>query len=195
MLNELKCYVYVPTSYSDEIPTPYMQVYHGGSSHADGDILTKYKETAELKGFILCSVSLMIDPWEEDVERANGIREEIAARYNIDLTRCYVGGFARGGRMALYIGLLHPGWAGIHVLSSGIPPDKLRRATKPVVSIYWTAGEKDSILDYEKVQKDVKRLRRKGYNVNFVPIESGDWDSYALSWSDTGAAWDWTYSQ
>jgi dienelactone hydrolase len=196
MLNELKCYVYVPTSYSDEIPTPYMQVYHGGSSHADGDILTKYKETAELKGFILCSVSLVKDPWEIDIELANGVRDEMVVRYNIDLRHCYIGGHSWGGGIALNVGILKPGWAGIHVLSgNGWPPEKLPRPSKPVVAIYWTAGENDGILNYEKIQKDVKRLRRKGYNVNFVPIESGDWDSHALSWSDTGAAWDWTYSQ
>ncbi|UCF97721.1 MAG: hypothetical protein JSV89_21520 [Spirochaetaceae bacterium] len=163
--------------------------------HADGDIFTKYNETAELKDFIVCGVSLVKDPFEKDIELANGAREEMAARYNIDFGHSYVGGFSWGGAVALNIGLLQPGWAGIHVLSSGYLPDTIPRAAKPVVSVYWTAGEKDRILDYEKVQRDVTRLRKKGYNVNFVPIESGNGDSHALSWSDTGAAWDWTYSQ
>jgi dienelactone hydrolase len=175
---------------------PYMQVYHGGSAQADGDILTTYKETAELKGFILCSVPLVKDPWEIDIELANGVRDDMAVRYNIDLRHCYVGGHSWGGGIALNVGILKLGWAGVHVLcGNGWPPERLPRPSKPVVAIYWTAGENDRILDYEKIQDDVKRLRKKGYNVNFVPIDSGNYDSHALSWCDTGAAWDWTCSQ
>jgi predicted esterase len=129
-----------------------IQVYHAGSAQADGDILTTYKETAELKGFIVCSVSLVKDPWEKDIELANGLRDEMAARYNIDLRHCYIGGHSWGGGIALNVGILKPGWAGIHVLSgNGWPPDRLPRPSKPIVAIYWTAGENDRILDYEEI--------------------------------------------
>lgn len=111
--NEREYIIYVPQSYSIDIPTPLLLAFHGGSGYADDFMNNEadFRSIADTSGFILIYPQALEDPnddnstnWlhkeptdHKDVFFIEALIEEITAQYNIDSERIYACGYSLGG--------------------------------------------------------------------------------------------------
>lgn len=101
-------YLYVPTAYPSTDPLPVMLVLHGagGAGTAPGaadDLRTDWATTAEAADFIVVApiASGAQGGWVPSVDYPmfRSVIDDVAAHYNIDLSRIYGWGFSSGGHV------------------------------------------------------------------------------------------------
>ena len=96
--------------------------------------------------------------------------KSIAAKYDVDMTRIYIGGFSQGAIMSLNIGLGEPQLIkGVIALSGLLLPemkshisksDKLKR-----LKVFMSHGREDKALAFSEAEAGAKYLKEIGVNV------------------------------
>ena len=107
--------LYVPESYSEDLPVPLMMNFHGGSGTATGHLyISDMRSIADTANFILVyPQGSVLDggtthwnsmpPSDDNKSSADDfgfidtLIDEISSNYNIDSTRIYASGFSNGG--------------------------------------------------------------------------------------------------
>jgi len=168
-----------------------MQVYHGYGADPSQPY-NHWLSTAQSKNFILVSVPFT-GPGTGDAAHANGVRDAMAALYNINMHRCYLGGFSAGAQQALEIAGSYDGWSGANLISTGAAHTSDPGCGSPPVSLYWLFGDSDTTfggIDY--VRQSVSTYQGWGFNVNFIEIPGG---THSIYINNPNEAWDWFYIQ
>lgn len=123
-------YVYVPPSYSGNMPTAVVLNFHGGGGSAEGHMrMTKMNEKSDNAGFIVVYPRGMgKDPYAmfrrfwnfasgpngpyhddpffakvDDVSFVNALLDDLESKFNIDKKRIYATGFSNGGILCHYL--------------------------------------------------------------------------------------------
>ena len=104
--------LYIPTNYSENIPTPLMFNFHGGNGTAEGQIaISDMRNLADENNFILVYPQAIADPTDDgslnwifkgdsdhdDIYFIDEIIFELSNQYSIDSERIYACGYSLGG--------------------------------------------------------------------------------------------------
>jgi hypothetical protein len=190
-LNGRSCLVYVPTNISSTNCLPYMQVYHGYGATVSQPY-DHWLSAAQTKNFILVSVPFT-GPGTGDGAHANIVRSEMSALYNMDMHRCFLGGFSAGAQQALEIVGSFDGWSGANLVSTGAAHTTNPGPGTPPVSLYWLFGDADTTFGgISAVTDGVSWYQSWGFNVNFTSVPGG---THSIYINNPNTAWDWLYLQ
>lgn len=154
---------YIPSSYSENIPTPLVLNLHGYSSNASEQMLySDFYNIADTEGFILIHPEGTIDSngfqfWNsgnifevDDLGFLSALIDQIASEYNINLDRVYSMGMSNGGFMSYKLACeLNDKIAAIASVTGSMTTDQIGSCnpdnTVPVMQIHGTS---DLIVPY-----------------------------------------------
>jgi predicted esterase len=118
-------YLYVPTTYDEDIPLPLVTVHHGagGPTNKGETYRDMWLDTAEAGGFVVLAQDSLDDAqggwlvadrdfWIEATQATLG-------ELNIDTSRVYVWGFSAGGHFGHLLGLTYPESIAAYAVDSG----------------------------------------------------------------------------
>ena len=92
--------VYIPASYTPDVPAPLVGLFHGQGSNAD-EIVGFFEPAADAGGFVTVAVTASgaHGGWvgTQDVTRFSSALTDTLRSYNIDQKRLYLWGFSAGG--------------------------------------------------------------------------------------------------
>jgi len=168
--------LYVPESYSPDVPTALFIALHGAGG--SGESWASYPERAEARGMILLAPDSRGSTWDlvrgrfgPDVEFLDHALQHTFERCRIDPARIALGGFSDGASYALSLGLSN-GDLFSHLVAYS--PGFLRVAD-PIVGkprVYVSHGTRDAVLPVT-ISRDgiVPSLRSGGYDVTYYEFE------------------------
>jgi phospholipase/carboxylesterase len=173
-------YLYVPTGYRGEKPTPLVLLLHGAGEDAR-DGLAQLRGQADEAGIVLLALSSRGPTWDSILGRGR-YGADIAAidralgyafsRCKVDPERVGVGGYSDGASYALALGLAN-GDLFSHVLAFSpgfLAPTGQRGSPRVFVS----HGTRDGWLPIDSCSRSiVPRLKRAGYDVRYREFEGG----------------------
>ena len=184
--------LYVPESYSPDVPAPLFVALHGAGG--SGDSWASYPARAEARGMILLAPDSRGSTWDlvrgrlgPDVEFLDRALQHTFERCRIDPARIALGGFSDGASYALSLGLSNGDlFSHLVAYSPGFV-----RVAGPVVGklrIYVSHGTRDAVLPVT-ISRDqiVPGLRSAGYDVTYHEFDGGHEVPSAISES----ALDW----
>lgn len=184
--------LYVPTTYSMDVPAPLFVALHGAGG--DGSFWASYPDRAEARGMILLAPDSRSSTWDlvqggygPDVEFLDRALRYTFERVRVDMTRLALGGFSDGASYALSLGTSN-GDLFSHLVSYS--PGFYRRS-EPVAGqprIYVSHGTLDGVLPVTVSRENiVPTLRAAGYDVTYEEFDGGHGVPAAISES----ALDW----
>ena len=173
-------YVFVPPSYSPDVPTPLLVTLHGANKTAFNGMATLIDEATAAGVILVAPSSREATTWDmfggggygADVAYVNASIAQVADLYNVDRARLGVQGFSDGATYALSLGLAN-GKVFSHVLAfspGGLAPPSL--SGNP--AIFISQGTKDTL--FPKAQAGdavVCQLVANQYDVTYVPFPGG----------------------
>ena len=165
-------FVYVPSSYHPDRPTPLVVMLHGAGGRGERTMRST-QALAERKGLIVLAPDARQATWDvlyggfgPDVAFIDAALEDVFAHHNVDPARLAIGGFSDGASYALSLGLSNGDLFG-HILaySPGFAAPGARRGTP---GIYVSHGVRDEVLPIEACSRRlVPLLRQAGYHVTY----------------------------
>lgn len=170
--------LYVPESYSPDVPAPLFVALHGAGG--SGAAWASYPERAEARGMILLAPDSRGSTWDlilgrlgPDVEFLDRALEYTFERCRIDPARIALGGFSDGASYALSLGVSN-GDLFSHLI--GYSPGFVL-GTDPIVGkprVYISHGTQDSVLPVA-LSRDfvVPTFVDEGYDVTYQEFEGG----------------------
>jgi predicted esterase len=142
--------LYLPSGYGEERKWPIIYFFDPGGR---GSVPVKlFKDAAETFGFILVgSNNSRNGPWEVVFQAAREFWRDTHARFSIDDSRIYAGGFSGGARAAFGMGKMVPvRLAGVIGCGAGLP-EWLTPADVAAIPWFGTVGLRD--FNFREVQE------------------------------------------
>jgi predicted esterase len=177
--HENDAYLYVPPTYRDDTPAPFLVLLHGASGHAS-TFETFIPNHSDDKGIVCLAFDSTLPTWDRiglggfgpDIERMNLALNYAFPRVNVDPTRIVLGGFSDGASYALTAGLPNGDlFTGIIAFSAGeLFPPGLRG--KPPV--FMSHGTSDTVIPISYSRDQIRpQLVSAGYTVTFREFDGG----------------------
>lgn len=149
-------YVYVPSTYSPDVPTPLIVALHGANKTAFNGMATVADAAAAAGAIVVAPSSRDAATWDmfgggygSDVAYINASIAMVSDLYNIDPSRIAVQGFSDGATYALSLGLANgltsKGGVFSHVIAfspGGLAPPRLSGSP----GVFVSAGTEDEIF-------------------------------------------------
>jgi phospholipase/carboxylesterase len=186
-------FLYVPPTYSDSTPAPFLVLLHGAGARAsmwESSLPTLVDD----KGIVVMAFDSTVASWDRFILRGFGPdveRMNLALRYafplvNVDPKRVALGGFSDGASYALTLGIPNGDlFKGIIAFSAGSVFSPGSRG-KP--KIFISHGTNDQVIPIEYSRDGiVPPLRDEGYNVTFREFSGGHQIPKAVA--DEALAW------
>jgi phospholipase/carboxylesterase len=184
--------LYVPESYSPDVPAALFVALHGAGGA--GDNWASYPARAEARGMILLAPDSRASTWDillggmgPDVEFLDRALQHTFERCRIDPARIALGGFSDGASYALSLGVSNGDlFSHLVAYSPGFV-----QASDPIVGkplIYVSHGTNDEVLPV-RLSRDqiVPTLRGEGYDVTYEEFDGG----HAVPAEISESALDW----
>ncbi len=137
--------VVLPENYSPERKWPAVFYYHGTGGKPTTSVMQAHTRNRDwiVVGMTYTqegSLPATADYLEKEFVILASTRRHLAAKWNLDPRRCYVGGFSKGGWMAGFLLQYDPSLAGGIILGAGHqflirPPKKFRRSKSLFVGV------------------------------------------------------------
>jgi phospholipase/carboxylesterase len=171
--------LYVPSSYVPARAAPLLLMLHGagGAARHAIDLVRRH---ADRLGFIALAPSSLAATWDviarrrygADVAAIDALLGRLFADYAVDPGRVAVGGFSDGASYALSLGLTNGDLFGrVLAFSPGFAAPA-RNEGRP--RIFVSHGVQDRVLPIDFCSRPlVRRLRRDGYEVEYVEFPGG----------------------
>ena len=173
-------YVFVPPSYTPDVPTPLIVTLHGANKTAFNGMATLIDEATAAGVILVAPSSREATTWDmfggggygADVAYINASIAQVADVYNVDRARLGLQGFSDGATYALSLGLAN-GKVFTHVIAfspGGLAPPSL--SGNPAILV--SQGTKDTL--FPKAQAGdavVCQLVANQYDVTYVPFPGG----------------------
>jgi predicted esterase len=164
--------LYVPASYSQDRPAPFVLSFHGAGGNEQGG-LWPFQEHADAEGLVVLAVASRGPTWDvirggygQDVEFIDRALSFAFARCAVDPTRLAVGGFSDGASYALSVGLTNGDlFTHIVAFSPGFaaPADEVGKPR-----VYVSHGVNDEVLPIDRCSRRlVPMIRNAGYDVRY----------------------------
>jgi phospholipase/carboxylesterase len=172
------CYLFVPSSYSNDKLTPLLVALHGAGGNAVDWL--EFFEIAETRGMIMLTIDSYSTTWDfiygnygTDVEFLDKALNYTFERCNVDPEHIALGGFSDGASYALSLGLLNGNlFSHIIAFSPGFVDQTYLFIGNP--KIYITHGKADKILPVSKSRDIiVPNLEYEGYDVTYFEHDGG----------------------
>ncbi|UCC71658.1 MAG: twin-arginine translocation signal domain-containing protein [Gemmatimonadota bacterium] len=170
--------LYVPESYSPDVPAPLFVALHGAGG--SGDSWASYHERAEARGMILLAPDARSSTWDlvrghfgPDVEFLDRALQHTFERCLIDPARLALGGFSDGASYALSLGLCNGDlFSHLVAYSPGFQQGCGVNVEKP--QIYVSHGTRDRVLPVTTTRdRIVPNLRSAGWDVTYEEFDGG----------------------
>jgi phospholipase/carboxylesterase len=173
-------YVFIPPTYSPDVPTPLLVTLHGANKTAFNGMATLIDEATAAGIILVAPSSREATTWDmfggggygADVAYINASIAQVADVYNVDRARLGVEGFSDGATYALSLGLAN-GKVFSHVIAfspGGLAPPSL--AGNP--AIFVSQGTKDTLFPKSQAGDAVAcQLVQNQYDVTYVPFPGG----------------------
>jgi len=173
-------YVFIPPTYSPDVPTPLLVTLHGANKTAFNGMATMIDEATAAGVILVAPSSREASTWDmfggggygADVAYINASIAQVADVYNVDRARLGVEGFSDGATYALSLGLAN-GKVFTHVLAfspGGLAPPSL--AGNP--ALFISQGTKDALFPKSQAGDAVVcQLVANQYDVTYVPFPGG----------------------
>ena len=186
-------YVYVPPSYTPDVPMPLVLLLHGAGGHAH-DGMRIFLHLADQEGLILVAPASSGTTWDiiskrtygADVELVDAALAHVFANFAINPDRLAVGGFSDGASYALTLGLAN-GDLFTHVIAFS-PGFIGPMQTSGDPKVFISHGTDDEVLPVNPCSRSiVKQLRRLEYTLVYDEFEGGhvippEVAKFALDW-------------
>lgn len=186
-------YVYIPSTYSPDIPTPLIVALHGANKTAFNGMATVADAAAAAGAIVVAPSSRDAATWDmfgggygSDVAYINASIAMVSDLYNIDPTRVAIQGFSDGATYALSLGLANGKGVFSHVVAfspGGLAPPRL--AGSP--GVFVSAGVDDAIFPKSVADAVVCQLVSNQYPVTFAEFKGGH--SVPTRIVDTAVTW------
>ncbi|MDH3732606.1 MAG: alpha/beta hydrolase-fold protein [Gemmatimonadota bacterium] len=164
-------WLYVPSTYDTQTPTPLLVLLHGATGAADNWL--NYQARGEASGVIILAIDSRDRTWDiiqtrfsHDIAFMDSALGQTFGLCNIDPTRLALGGFSDGASYALSVGLSN-GDLFSHVVAFS-PGFVITPTRAGLPRVYISHGDADTILPVNLSRDDiVPDLRADGYDVTF----------------------------
>lgn len=177
--NANDAYLYVPPTYRDDTPAPFLVLLHGAGGRAS-NFETLIPAHADDKGIVCLAFNSTLPTWDRlglggfgpDIERMNLALNYAFPRVNVDTSRIVLGGFSDGASYALTAGLPNGDlFTGIIGFSAGqlFPPGL--RGKPPVFLSHGTSDQVIAITNSRDIIRS--QLVTAGYTVTFREFDGG----------------------
>src|SRR5689334_1581575 len=164
-------YLYVPPTYSDDTPAPFLVLLHGASGRAS-NFEANLPGRVDDKGIVVLAFDSSVTTWDRfalggfgpDVERMNIALGYAFGKVNIDANRLGLAGFSDGASYALALGLSNGDLFRKLIAFSCGAGLQYAAAPKGNPPIFISHGTTDSVIPIS-VSRDgvVPELRSAGY--------------------------------
>ena len=174
----------IPQDYDKSRSYPLLVFLHGAQSNPAEFRDFLEAELMDTEYFILCPpggllITTTTYTWNPatDTERILKCIDATVAKYNIDRSRIYLGGFSAGAVMTYVVGLQNPGrFAGLLPCSGALQqqyltPELLKAAQ--AVPVFMIQGTQDDAGLVRLAQATLKTLRDNGNPALLYPFEGG----------------------
>jgi predicted esterase len=173
LLDETRdAFLYVPSRYQEDSPTPLVVMLHGATGTAQGG-LAPFLAMAETHNMLLLAPSSRLQTWDvilygfgPDVAFIDTALAYVFSHYAIDTTHLALEGFSDGASYALSLGLTN-GDLFTHIIA--FSPGFMRPAQhvgSPL--IYIAHGKSDPVLPIDRCSRGiVPQLKSSGYDVRY----------------------------
>lgn len=170
--------LYVPTTHPLPGPRPLIVACHGAGSGASHSI-APFTAAAEEYGLLLLAPDSRGGTWDvirggfgPDVRFIDRALEHVFARFPVDPSRVVLDGFSDGASYALSLGLDN-GDLFTHLMAFS-PGFVAPAGPVGTPRIFVSHGTQDRVLPIERCSRVlVPRLRRAGYEVDYLEFEGG----------------------
>lgn len=172
-------YVYVPSTYSPEVPTPLIVALHGANKTAFNGMATVADAAAAAGAIVVAPSSRDTTTWDmfgggygSDVAYINASIAMVSDLYNIDPSRVAIEGFSDGATYALSLGLANGKSVFSHVIAfspGGLAPPRLSGSP----GVFVSAGIDDDIFPKSVADAVVFQLVSNQYPVTFAEFKGG----------------------
>ena len=171
--------LYVPGSYSEDLPSPLVVMLHGagGTAHHSMDLVRHH---ADEHGFILLAPTSAAQSWDlisrrgygADVETIDTLLADIFSRFAVDPKRVAIAGFSDGASYALSLGLMNGELFGDIIAFSPGFMAPLRTVGTP--RIFMSHGMDDQVLPIGSCSRKIaKQLNQADWPLDYVEFEDG----------------------
>jgi len=169
--------LYIPKSYTPDVPMPLVMMLHGYSGAAQS-VRSSFTIAEELGVVIIAPESRdltwgqSIPGFDADVKYLGAAFRYVEAGLNLDLSRIALGGVSDGAGYALSMGLAYGDtFNHIMVFSGGIMIP-VRRQGKP--RIFMSHGLNDQQMPIDRTaRRFVPKLKEEGYDLTYKEYEGG----------------------
>jgi phospholipase/carboxylesterase len=172
-------FLYVPPSYSDSTPAPFLVLLHGAGSRASM-WEASLPALVDSHGIVVLAFDSTVASWDRfvlrgfgpDVERMNLALRHVFPLVNVDPKRVALGGFSDGASYALTLGIPNGDlFTAIVAFSAGTVLSPGARG-KP--RIFISHGATDNVIPIEYSRDAiVPQLQDEGYTVTFREFNGG----------------------
>ena len=186
-------YVYVPSTYSPDVPTPLIVALHGANKTAFNGMATVADAAAATGAIVVAPSSRDPATWDmfgggygSDVAYINASIAMVSDLYNIDPTKVAIQGFSDGATYALSLGLANGKDVFSHVIAfspGGLAPPRLSGSP----GVFVSAGTDDEIFPKSVADAVVCQLVSNQYPVTFAEFKGGH--SVPTRISNTAVTW------
>lgn len=170
--------LYVPDSYRQDKPAPFVLMLHGAGGNAENG-LWPLRDLAGDAGLILLAPSSRRQTWDvirgeygPDIDFINLALTQAFLRYSVDPTHLAIEGFSDGASYALSVGLMN-GDLFTHIIA--FSPGFMAPASRyGVPRIFISHGTNDTVLPVSRCSRQiVPNLKQAGYDVRYHEFDGG----------------------
>lgn len=172
-------YLYVPTTYSPEVPMPLFVALHGAGGR--GRDWESYPARAETRGMIVLAPDSRASTWDlvteglfgPDARFLDGALTHTFRQCRVDPGHIVLGGFSDGASYALSLGVAN-GDLFTHLIAYSPGFFEAGQPLTGSPTVFVAHGRQDAILPYAYTsQALVPGLERSGYDVTFHSFDGG----------------------
>jgi phospholipase/carboxylesterase len=172
-------FLYVPPSYSDSVPAPFLVMLHGAGGRA-ANWESGMPARLDEKGIVLLAFDSSVVTWDRfslggfgpDVQRMNLALEYAFQRVNVDPKRMALGGFSDGASYALTLGV--PNGDLFKALIAFSPGAFFSPGTRGRPAVFISHGTGDTVLPIANTRDGiVPVLRDSGYDLTYREFNGG----------------------
>lgn len=178
--------LYVPASYSPSTPTALVMMFHGAGGFSR-DFLMNFDDVAEATGVALVGFSSFSNSWDAvladkysvDLDMIDLAIATACDFVRVDSRRVGLAGFSDGATYALGIGRAN---GEIFSRVAAFSPGYLLKAVeRGLPSFFVTHGKQDPILDIDAGSREIVRVLRNKYAVEYHEFDGGHYVPLALA--------------
>jgi phospholipase/carboxylesterase len=172
-------FLYVPPTYQDNQPAPFILLLHGSGGHATS-FSPSFLSHVDDKGVVVLAIDAVAPTWDliaaggygPDIEHIDAALGWAFKNCNVDPARTAIGGFSDGATYALCAGVPNGDLFKAIVAFSPATIDAPGERGKP--RVFLSHGTGDGVIPFSNSTGwTVPELRRRGYDVTFREFTGG----------------------